>query len=240
MLDIRRRLLASVLPHTWAAGRLWLQALELEFGNLFRIFVHCYLPTIFLSVQSMLFPRVLTLTVTVETRRDSGSSVVLHLCAGGVFVLSNVQLFLPWKNMPKITNLWNETRSWLKRARGPHPQRRPRLSVFPSGCPENPARPAASVARRSPPRSRPLVRPRWTGASWLALGTFHGYLGRSFEGLCKEKGRSPITHGKCQWTTRMRQRCTCDGLAAEFLWMTSLICYFDVKLQMGWMSFTGR
>lgn len=137
-------------PRTWAAGRLWLQAHEPEFGNLFRIFVHCYLPTIFLSVQSMLFPRVLTLTVTVETRRDSGSSVVLHLCAWGVFVLSDVQLLLPWKNKPKITNLWNETGSWLKRARWPSPAAPASavcLPIWPSG------EPGSSGGQRSSPLS---------------------------------------------------------------------------------------
>lgn len=44
---------------------------------------------------------------------------------------------------------------------------------------ESPARPAASAAHRSPPRTRPLAPPQWMEASWSTLDTFRGYRGTS-------------------------------------------------------------
>lgn len=88
-----------------------------------------------------------------------------------------------------------------------HLQFVPLHSVSWFGRRENPVRPAASGARRSPRRHHPSARPRWREASWLTLDTFHGYLGRSVWGLCKVDWRVSMfvgirgTLATREWTT---------------------------------------
>lgn len=128
-----------------------------------------------------------TLTVTVETRQGSGifsRPASLHLRRLGPRRRPPLD-----KRKPSLTP---GVAPGPNVRGGPHLPPRPRRSAFPSGRPESPARPAASAARRSPPRRRLWVRPRWTGAFWSTLGTSHGRLGTSWGSLYKEKCRSAI------------------------------------------------
>lgn len=120
---------------------------------------------------------------------------------------------------------------WLSR-RGPHLLLL-ELEASHLGHRENPARRAASGARRSPPRTHPLVPPRWMEASWSTLDTVHG---------CR--GTSDVIKVEVNWlivrsqTTRaamqkigLRSLCMWWIRAARFLEMNDDSC-FDLEFWM--------
>lgn len=119
-------------------------------------------------------------------------------------------LLLHWKNLRWTWAKWHFPHA------SPHLLLLELVASHP-GHRESPARPAASGARRSPPRTRPLAPPQWTEASWSTSDTFRGYRGTSDLIRVKVKCGCRLPCGVRSQTTRAAMQKI--GLRARRMWM---------------------